>query len=194
LDSSFPLLRQPELVGVTRAKIRTSWFTAISKNRRIAYAALLLAIVVLTSALYVSRRTQRAIVHPQEFAATLQDYSKTVRGPITHLDLSNLGPDAATTTDAPRSATLFAVDTGSVSLSVGLGARHVLYYHPYDTIVIQYNSDIYVTIRPLGSASLIANTEDTLRPARLSSNAAYYALTEKNASGILSSADSLLSP
>ena len=37
LEEAPPLLQAPEHVGVTRAKIRTAWFAALSQNRRTAY-------------------------------------------------------------------------------------------------------------------------------------------------------------
>jgi len=59
LDFSSPLLRQPEHIGVTRAKIRAGWFTALTKHRKTAYLALAAAIVILGTGLYLSRRAQR---------------------------------------------------------------------------------------------------------------------------------------
>lgn len=194
LDSSSPLLRQPERVGVTRAKIRAAWFTAITQNRKTAYLAMLIATAVLVSGLYLSRRTQRFQVRPASFTETVAEYGSLSHGPITRLDLSVSDSLLTTGSHPSRDATLIATDTGHVTFSGNVGPEQRMAFYPFDTLLIQYNSDTYVSVRPQDAVLLIGSKGDTLVPTRTGNDIAFYALTERKERTIFAVVDSLSAP
>ncbi len=179
LDSSSPLLRQPERVGVTRAKIRAAWFTAITQNRRTAYVVMVIATVVLISGLYLSRRTQRFQVRPASFLETVAEYGSVSHGPITQLNLSVSDSLLTTGDHTSREATLIAADTGLVTFSGEFGPERHLAFYPFDTLLIQYSTDIYVSVQPQNAAFVLDNHGETLIPTHTGNDIAFYALTEK---------------
>ncbi len=178
LDSSSPLLRQPERVGVTRAKIRAAWFTAITQNRQTAYVVMLVATVVLISGLYLSRRTQRYQVRPASFTEAMAEYASVSHGPITHLDLSVSDSLKPVIKQASRDVTLIAADTGLVTMAGEFGAERRMTFCPFDTLIIHYNSDVYISLRPKDAAAMLDKQGDTLVPARSVKDIAFYELTD----------------
>src|SRR5512139_1261246 len=135
LDLSSPLLPQPEHIGVTRAKIRTGWFTALTQNRKVAYLAVAVAVVLFGAGLALSRRTQRPRVVPTSFESSISEYKQTTRGPLTVLNLSTTDSSAGSKSTSSRGLVIGSVDTGTAVLGHGVNMLRTLAYHPYDSIV-----------------------------------------------------------
>ena len=176
LDSSLPLLRQPEHIGVTRAKIRTGWFTALSQHRAAGYLVFIFTLVALSTGLYFSRRAQRPHVTPNAFDETVAEYGRFTRGPYTHLWVSASDSISLFAVHSSNLLMMFAVDTGTVILSKSSNSRKYVRYAPFDTLLIDYDSLSYITITPSLSAILLAARGDTLRPKALHSDSAIYEL------------------
>ena len=194
LDSSSPLLKQPERVGVTRAKIRTSWFTALTNNRMAAYAALALSLSVFVGSLYVSRRAQRTQTVPISFHETLEVYRQSVHGPRTRITLTAPIPPLSVATESPYSCTVVASDHAFFRAEGDPGVICHLHLNPFDTLVINYNYSSYIAFSPPSALTVLGENGDTVAPYLIGADTAYAILKGKPAHSEATIPDSLVHP
>jgi transcriptional regulator with XRE-family HTH domain len=175
LDLTSPLLRQPEHIGVTRAKIRTGWFTALTRTRRLAYLVLAVSVLVLGTTLYVSRKSQRPHTTIPPFNETESDYLRTVRGPVTRLNLTSVNREDAVSSIGSKELIICGLAQGSALIASGAEKGEILRYMPYDTIIITYDSMCYITISPGKAAIVTTFAGDTLLPTGSNADSTFYA-------------------
>jgi transcriptional regulator with XRE-family HTH domain len=179
LDFSSPLLRQPEHIGVTRAKIRTGWFTALTQNRKTTYLALVAVIGVLMTGLYLSRRAQRPHPTVSRFEQTVAEYRQTLRGPMTHLNMFASDSSAHLSKKDTNRIIVVGLDLGVVLISRKEKSKRILRYSPYDTLIIAYDTLAYIAVTPASSAFASRLGGDSLRPKYVVSDTAYYVLSDE---------------
>ncbi len=180
LDLSYPLLRQPEHIGVTRAKIRTDWFAALVQNRKAAYVAMVVAIVILGTALYLSRKAQRPHTSVSPFEQTVTEYRETLRGPMTRLVLFASDSTARMSKSDTNRVELIGVSSGSVTIVRGNVRRTDIHFHAFDTLLIAYDTISYMSVSPPLSALIRTASGDSIPSRSTVSDSAYYDLSAKN--------------
>ena len=176
LDSSSPLLPQPERIGLTRAKIRAAWFAALTQNRRTRYLVLVICICILGAGLDIFRRAQRPHISPSPFELTQEEYGQSTRGPMTHLQTFVSDSVAHNGNYVTARAGIIASDTGIVFFSDGRNNHRTVHFKPYDTILIDYDTLTYVRLFPTLSAVVSALGRDSLSPRALLNDTAFYTL------------------
>lgn len=179
IDSASPLLRQPEHIGVTRAKIRAGWFTTLTQNRKTAYLVLTITVAVLGTGLYLSRRAQRPSVTTSPFLVSLLEYRQSTRGPVTHLNLISSDSASRTVSRREREAMVRARDSGSMVLPDGPNGFSILHFRPFDTIVITYDTLTYMKLYPALAAVVSAHGSDSLTPVSMTGDTALFMLTDQ---------------
>ena len=195
LDSSHPLLRQPEHVGITRAKIRAAWFASLSQNRRYAYVAMVLALALLSGVLYLTRKTQRPQLNPTSFSGTVTEYRRTLRSPYSILSIAADDTSRRIGSTKSESATLLARSAGQVRVSGKRGFEREIAFSPFDTLVINYKDFMYIALSPESSATVVSTRGDSLSPYLTTADAAFFRFGEEDTKVRMSaSSDSLLLP
>jgi len=156
LDEAPPLLREPEAVGITRAKIRTTWFALLSRNRKLLYTLSFLSVAGLLGLLYVSRRIddQRTIALIP-FGEAMAESRVRVAGPLTELPL-----DEGQVSGKQSGNWITWVGTGKGWLVVqrDRDLQQRWRFDSYDTIKIQYVTALTARVYPAASAMAFRDT------------------------------------
>jgi hypothetical protein len=149
-----PLVRQPELVGVTRAKVSVSWLAHLSMNRKAAYFLTALALTALVAVITVSRTVSRPDVVLGSLERSLTDYKLRTHGSYRLVPL-DIRIGVATVSDtAVESFQIHGKDTGRAAYWRDDDIPRQLSFVGFDTIEIQYLRTVTVALSPPGSAAL----------------------------------------
>ena len=155
-DDAPPLLKEPQAVGVTRAKIRTSWFAVLSRNRKLLYFLSLLSVIALLGLLYVTRKIEdRTNIPVLSFGDAVAENHARVTSPLTTLPLDPNTPN-------PKGPENWIVWIGnSKGWLIARRDNELVYrwhYDAYDTIKIQYLTALNLRSFPLGSGVAFRDT------------------------------------
>jgi transcriptional regulator with XRE-family HTH domain len=156
LDEAPPLLREPEAVGITRAKIRTTWFAILSRNRKLLYFLSFLAVAALFGLLYVTRKIEdRRTVALLPFGEAMAENRARVASPLTVLPL-----DPASSSDKSPGNWISWIGNSKGALTVERDKETPSHWHydAYDTIKIQYVNFVSAEVYPAGSAFAFRDT------------------------------------
>ncbi len=145
VDEAPPLLQAPEHVGVTRAKIRTAWFAAISQNRRTAYASTFLAVLVLLGLLNFTRRVRTEKIPLIAFSEAMAESRSRIYTPLVILPLEADSGTASSGREKTRWVRVIGREFGKFSVQRDHDSLRLFHISPFDTIDIQYLS--YLTGR-----------------------------------------------
>jgi hypothetical protein len=157
VDKSVPLVRQPERVGVTRAKASVSWMARISMNRTAAFIITILTILILTGL----ARWSKSLVAPQipltPISLSLADYNQLGHGAYRAIPLNSAGAVPINLSTSNLWIQIVAQDSGRFLLSQDNAALNIHHFFLFDTVDIQYVSTISLKVFPARSAQLFKN-------------------------------------
>ena len=147
-DDAPRALRQPQEVGVTRAKIRASWFAQLSRNRRALYLLTLVVLVLFLAILRLSRKPQESSVALNSFAETLTENREAVHGPFTAMPLgSDTSVTVSRTLKSPCAKIIGMQNTQlTIRRDKDRGVR--LKIAAYDTVIVPFAWDLAILARP----------------------------------------------
>jgi hypothetical protein len=148
LEDAPPLLQAPEHVGVTRAKIRTAWFAALSQNRRTAYASTFLAILVLLGILNFTRRVRTEKIPLIPFTEALAESRSRIYSPLIILPLEEDSGIKSDPREKAKWIRIIGQDFGDISFQRDQNSRRLYRVSPFDTIDIQYLSYLNGRVHP----------------------------------------------
>ncbi|HEY3294332.1 MAG TPA: helix-turn-helix domain-containing protein [bacterium] len=156
LDEAPPLLRQPQAVDITRAKIRTTWFAVLSRNRKMLYLMSFFAVAGLLGLLYLTRRIEdRRAVPMLPFGEAMAESRTRVTSPFTILPLDDVPPGAKT---ADNWIQWVGNSRGWLVVDRDKDMPHHWHFDAYDTIKIQYVNTLSAIIYPAASAFAFRDT------------------------------------
>jgi hypothetical protein len=160
LDETQPLLRQPEHMGVTRAKIRTTWFADLSHNRRAFYLLTLVAVIGLLGLLRLTRTYRPSDVSLTPFENSVAENLEKVHSPLTIIPLQDSLNSGQSRFAAKVSGWTEWVGTkdGRVVVRRDQAPPISFRYMAYDTVKIQYLNDISGKVVPRGSMTVYKDT------------------------------------
>jgi transcriptional regulator with XRE-family HTH domain len=174
LDDGPRLLKGPEHAEVTRAKIRTAWFAALSRNRGAMLGVTIVALLALFGLLHWSRRAHDLRVAAIPFSVAVHENRSKVHGPLTVLPLSPGGREDAHDQATGRWITCVGLAPGVLVASRdGLPVERRR-YGAYDTIKVEFVSDIMLTIHPVRSAVCSFGDSTLTRVGNLAADTALY--------------------
>jgi hypothetical protein len=158
LDESAPLLRHPQYVGITRAKIRATWFTSLSQNRRVVSV-----IMIILCGLYLGllswqrhRKITDTVMIP--FSISQQENLERVHSPLTEFAISGIAESGKSSLGKPSSLTLVGSSSGSLCVFRDDEAAFQVRFQVYDTIKIQYLQSLTLKVHPSISAAIFVDT------------------------------------
>jgi len=161
LDQSGPLLPQPEHVGVTRAKIRTSWFAGMARNRRAVFCTTAVVIVALSVTVHLVRRATRETVAVTAFEQATLEAGLRVHGPFTLLPLDSLAPPGGEKRPV-KQAMWVGRRSALLLFQRDDGEWEKLRFATYDTIAVEYRHHLIAKVTPRDGA--VAFSGDTAVP------------------------------
>jgi hypothetical protein len=148
LDETPALLSQPEDVGVTRAKIRATWFALLSRNRRFVYGLTFLVVAGVLVLLYLSRRGGREAIWEMPFSQSLAENEMKVHGPLRVVPVEG-GSEGAVQTDRRGCWVQFVgVEAGSIEAQADGGQIIQFRFRCFDTLRFQYLSSFRAWVWP----------------------------------------------
>jgi cytoskeletal protein RodZ len=160
LDDAPPLLNEPTDVGVTRAKIRTSWFAALSRNRKVFYPLTFVALLLLVGLLNFTRRSQANTTPLIPFSEAILEAQQNVHSPLTDIPLSDSILSTTLRNSAIKRVLMIGSGPGILQFSRDSDPRRVFRFNAYDTIKIQYLTEMSARIWPSNSMDIF---EDSTR-------------------------------
>lgn len=159
LDEGPRILEEPQHAEVTRVKIRTAWFAALSRNRAAIYGLTFLTMAVILGLIYWSRHAQNVRVATISFEQAEQEYRTKVHSPLTVIPLPTDTTDNVSQS-GKRWVTCIGVKPGAVVFRRASLAPQTLQFGVYDTINIEYVQEIVLKIHPNQSA--VCRVRDSL--------------------------------
>jgi hypothetical protein len=150
-DDTPRALRQPQEVGVTRAKIRVSWFAQLSRNRRALYMLTLIVVIILAAILRLSRKPQEPSVAVNSFAETLTEDHENVHGPFTIVPLD--ADTLASRSKMFRSSSAMIMGLQKTQLTIRRAADRGIRLRiaAFDTVAVPFTEDLTISTRPSGT-------------------------------------------
>ena len=158
LDEAPPLLSGPQAVGITRAKIRTTWFAVLSRNRKALYTLSFLAVAGLLGLLFITRRIEDTRAVPMlPFGEAMAESRARVTTPYLELPLD---PSAQVGKLTDNWIKWIGKSKGWIVVERDNDIPHHWHFDAFDTIKIQYVSSLSARVYPASSAYAL---RDTLR-------------------------------
>jgi hypothetical protein len=172
LDEAPPLLREPQAVGITRAKIRTTWFAVLSRNRKLLYLLSFFAVIGLFGLLYLTRKIEdRQMIPLTPFSEAVAESRSALTTPLLVVPVDSPSTDAKS---AEHWVSWIGTAKGSLLMQRDRESVRRWRFDAYDTIKIQYLTQMSAKVWPAAS---VAAFQDTARipPAKtLSGDTAQY--------------------
>jgi len=156
LDDAPPLLREPQAVGVTRAKIRTTWFAVLSRNRKLLYALSFLAVVGLLTLIFLTHKIEdRTAVGLLPFREALAESRMVLPTPLVVVPLDTASADLKS---GQHWVQWIGTNPGTLILNRDRDTVRQWRFDAYDTIKIQYVDTVIARLAPAGSALAYVDT------------------------------------
>jgi hypothetical protein len=152
LDEAPPLLSQPTDVGVTRAKIRASWFAALSRNRKVFYPLTFLALLLLMGLLNFSHQVRDDTTKLIPFSEAIAENREQVHSPFTQIPLPDSILIYAPSKSSSKWMRWIGSTRGSLTFQRDTEQPITLRFGEYDTINIQYLAEYSAKLHPASSA------------------------------------------
>jgi hypothetical protein len=150
LDEAPPLLSEPQAVGVTRAKIRTTWFAVLSRNRGLLYTLSFLAVIGLFFLLFLMRKIEdRGAVAVLPFSEALAENRSALTTPFLIVPMDSAIGDAK---HGQHWVEWIGRNRGVLTIKRDQDPPRRWHYDAYDTIKIQYVDKLVGRINPAASA------------------------------------------
>jgi hypothetical protein len=159
LDEAPPLLREPEDVGVTRAKIRTSWFAALSRNRRLLYGLSSLSVIVVLAVLALSRHVEINAIQPLPFSDALVQNSQAIFQPLTIIPLGSISAGQSLSTGKGKWSVWIGTGPGWCRIQQDSLTPRIFRYDAFDTIKIQYDKQLTGRVSPAVSILVFQDSD-----------------------------------
>jgi hypothetical protein len=181
VEPNAPLVKQPEKVGVTRAKVSVSWLAQLSMNRSAAYLLMIVVIVFLVGLISWSRSVVEPDIVLVPVRTSLIEYAQRTHGAYRILPLNLAGSSNAIDRSVGSWIQLLCNESGRLLIKrpEDLNSDQVVFSR-FDTLVIQYLSGISLRVTPPHCA-LLLQTGVILSPTNpLRSDTAVYILPDGN--------------
>lgn len=150
LDEAPPLLKEPQAVGLTRAKIRTTWFAVLSRNRKLLYLLSFLAVAGLFGLLHITRKIEdRRIVPALPFCDAVAENRTKVTSPLT---IVAVGQTTSSVKGDENWIEWIGNSAGRLWVTRDYEMPLNWHFDAYDTIKIQYVASVTARVVPAGSA------------------------------------------
>jgi len=153
LDDSPSVLERPEAREVTRARIRTEWYTRLARHPIAFRAATLLIALGGFTFLLVTRYRDANNIVPTEFETVIQESAQCMYGTLA------VFPDSTSLTDGIWLEWV-AIQSGNVMFHCDRNDPKQVSYRAYDTIMTQFGSKFAAEIIPSGSLRLLTGSDD----------------------------------
>ncbi|MDD5087512.1 MAG: helix-turn-helix domain-containing protein [bacterium] len=151
LDDSPAVLSKPEHKALTRAKIRTDWYTRLAGHPIALRAATLLIILIGFGFLFFSRYTGGTRIAATDFEAAVFESAARVHGTLAVLSVTENPADG-------HWLEWMGLQSGNMVIHCDSNESKQIIYNSYDTIRTQFTSILLAEICPSASLKLLTES------------------------------------
>jgi hypothetical protein len=178
-DEAPSALRKPQAIGVTRAKIRVSWFVSLSQNRRVLYLLTAVVFIAYLTLLRISRKPIETSTPLQSFKIISMQYQKRSFSPFTQLQSEN-SSESYSRSKGIGHIYLIGLKKGQATIHCDNDPAAILSYSEYDTIAINYSTEVSLTSTPRGALRALKDTVAVDPDKLIQPNAEFYIFSRIN--------------
>ena len=156
LDDSPSVLDKPQHKELTRAKIRTGWYTRLARHPIAFRTTTLMIMFAGFSLLYLARYSGGEKIAQIEFADVIAENTQNVLGASAIFPLASISNG-----ESEQSSWLEWIGRqgGSLTVARDTDLPFVVNFRPYDTIKTQFTEKVMATMCPQGSVELLSPSD-----------------------------------